>query len=153
VKNLSYKTIRYPGHCGLIRAMMAIGLTSSDPIVVDGAVVNPRRTLEALLERNLPSLGADVTLLRVDASGELDGRPATIRHQLVAYADSVNGVSSMMRCTGFPAAAVARMMADGTISQRGVIPQELAVPADRLLAELAVRDLEIERTTQPGSAG
>jgi lysine 6-dehydrogenase len=150
VRNLNYKTIRYPGHCELIRAMMAIGLTSYDPIVVDGVVVNPRRTLEALLDRHLPSGGADVTLLRVDAIGELNGEKITIRFQLIDYADSVNGISSMMRCTGFPAAAVARMMADGTISRRGVIPQEIAVPADRLMTDLAARGVEIERTVLRG---
>ncbi|HUX08090.1 MAG TPA: saccharopine dehydrogenase C-terminal domain-containing protein [Acidobacteriota bacterium] len=150
VDELDYKTIRYPGHCEQVRLLMYLGLTESDPIIVDGQAVNPRRTLEALLDRSLPSAGADVTLLRVDASGELGGRKTTIRFQLIDYADSANGISSMMRCTGFPAGAVARMMADGTINQRGVLPQELVVPAERLMADLAARGVEIERSEISG---
>jgi len=145
VRELDYKTVRYPGHCVLIRALMAIGLTESDPIVVDGTVVSPRRTLEVLLDRHLPASGADVTLLRVEAEGALGGAPAKIRYQLVDFADGENGISSMARCTGFPAAAVARMMADGTISKHGVVPQELVVPPDRLVEELAQRGVEIEK--------
>ena len=145
VHQLDYKTVRYPGHAALIRAMMAVGLTSSDPVVVDGKAVAPRKVLETLLERYLPSVGDDVTLLRCEARGTLDGQPATVSYQLVDFADAANGISSMMRCTGFPAAAVARMMADGTISQRGARPQELVVPADRLAEELAARGIEVEK--------
>ena len=145
VRQLDYKTVRYPGHAGLIRAMMTVGLTSGDPVVVDGKAVAPRRLLEILLERYLPAAGDDVTLLRCEASGTLDGSPATISYQLVDFADAANGISSMMRCTGFPAAAVTRMMADGTISQRGARPQELVVPADRLAEELAARGVEVEK--------
>jgi len=107
--------------------------------------VSPRRTLEVLLDRHLPASGADVTLLRVEAEGALGGAPAKIRYQLVDFADGENGISSMARCTGFPAAAVARMMADGTISKHGVVPQELVVPPDRLVEELAQRGVEIEK--------
>ena len=146
LRDLDYKTIRYPGHCRLIRAMVAIGLAESGPVAVDGRPLSPRRVLETLLDRHLPSAGPDVTLLRVDCAGQLEGRPATVRHQLIDYADSESGLSSMQRCTGFPAAAVARMLADGTIGERGTLPQELAVPAERLAAELAARGVEIKRT-------
>jgi len=146
VRELDYKTIRYPGHCRLMRAMVAIGLADSGPLTVDGQPVSPRRTLEALLDRHLPSAGIDVTLLRIDCMGQLEGQTATIRHQLIDYADSENGLSSMQRCTGFPAAAVARMLAEGSIGERGTLPQELAVPAGRLAAELAARGVEIKRT-------
>jgi len=41
---------------------------------------------------------------------------------------------------------VARMLAEGSIGERGTLPQELAVPAGRLAAELAARGVEIART-------
>ena len=146
VRDLDYKTIRYPGHCLLFRAFAAVGLTNYGPITVDGRETSPRRTLEALLEAHLPSAGVDVTLMRVDCRGTLEGRQATIRYDLVDYADSETGLSSMMRCTGFPAAAVARMLADGGITRRGAVPQELTVPADRLTEELRARGLDLKRS-------
>lgn len=146
VRNLDYKTIRYPGHCSHFRVMAAIGLTDYGPIIVEGREVSPRKTLEALLDSYLPSTGVDVTLMRVDCTRVVEGKRKTVRHQMVDYADSATGLTSMMRCTGFPAAAVARMMADGTITDRGVIPQETVVPAERLAEELRERGVEIEQS-------
>lgn len=151
VLEINYKTVRYPGHCVLFRAMAAVGLTDSDPVVAEGKTVSPRALLEVLLDRHLPSAGADVTLLRVDCIGTLNGKPVTVRYQIVDFADTENGLSSMMRCTGFPAAAVARMMADGTISRRGTVSQELVVPADRLEDDLRARGVILERSIISGN--
>lgn len=146
VRNLDYKTVRYPGHRNQMRTLTALGMASGEPIDVEGRPVRPRDVLAALLERALPALGVDVTLFRVEADGLLEGRAATIRYQLIDYADSEAGLSSMMRCTGFPAAAVARLLDDGTIAQRGVLRQESVVPADRLTAELAHRGIAVKRS-------
>ena len=49
VRNLNYKTIRYPGHCAKFRTMIDLGLCSSEAIDVDGSPVKPRRVLGELL--------------------------------------------------------------------------------------------------------
>jgi lysine 6-dehydrogenase len=146
VRSLEYKTVRYPGHIQHFRVIHAIGLTRSDEIGVDGARVAPRRLLEKLLQDYLPDSGPDVTLLRVDCTGTLDGAETLVRHQLIDYADEKNGHSSMMRCTSFPATAIARMIGDGTIAMKGTQPQELVVPAETLRAELAKRGIKVERS-------
>jgi lysine 6-dehydrogenase len=143
---LDYKTIRYPGHCHIFRTLAALGLMDYGPVEVDGREAVPRRVLEALLETRLPAAGTDVTLMRVECTGVKSGEKTTVRYQLIDYTDSVNGLSSMKRCTAFPAAAVARMLADGTIEQRGVLTQEAVVPAQRLFIELKKRGLEIGKT-------
>ncbi|HEV7454300.1 MAG TPA: saccharopine dehydrogenase C-terminal domain-containing protein, partial [Candidatus Saccharimonadales bacterium] len=43
IRELDYKTIRYAGHCDKFKAMIDLGLCSSDPIPVDGSAVKPRR--------------------------------------------------------------------------------------------------------------
>ena len=48
----------------------------------------------------------------------------------------------MMRMTGYPAAIIAWMLAAGVITERGARPQELVVPAERLLAELGRRGVQ-----------
>src|SRR5436190_23799154 len=55
VKELDYKTIRYPGHCAKFKTMIDLGLCSSEPLPLNGMRVAPRRLLADLLVRNLPA--------------------------------------------------------------------------------------------------
>src|SRR5205814_9436056 len=64
VKELDYKTIRYPGHCEKFKTMIDLGLCSSDPMAVDGARIAPRQVLADLLVRNLPADEPDAVLVR-----------------------------------------------------------------------------------------
>ncbi|MCA1640788.1 MAG: saccharopine dehydrogenase NADP-binding domain-containing protein [Acidobacteria bacterium] len=51
IKELDYKTIRYPGHCAQFKLLIDLGLASSDEIELDGARVRPRRLLGELMQR------------------------------------------------------------------------------------------------------
>jgi lysine 6-dehydrogenase len=54
-------------------------------------------------------------------------------------------MTAMMRTTAFPAAIIARMLAAGTITVRGVIPPETSVPGDVMIRELARRGIRVSR--------
>src|SRR4029077_19483995 len=69
VRELDYKTIRYPGHCAKFKTMIDLGLCSSEAVNVDGRPVAPRRLLSDLLVRNLPHDEPDVVLVRVEFAG------------------------------------------------------------------------------------
>ena len=43
VRELDYKTIRYPGHCERFKLLIDLGLCASDEVEVDGSRVTPRR--------------------------------------------------------------------------------------------------------------
>ncbi|HEY6139688.1 MAG TPA: saccharopine dehydrogenase C-terminal domain-containing protein [Thermoanaerobaculia bacterium] len=137
VRELDYKTIRYPGHCAKFKTMIDLGLCSSEP--VNGVV--PRKLLGALLERNLPHDEPDVVLVRVEVKG--DGR--ALRYDIIDRHDPSTGLSAMMRTTAFPAAIVALMMARGQIEKKGALPQERCVPPELFMEELAARDIHVER--------
>ena len=49
----------------------------------------------------------------------------------------------MMRTTSFPAAVTAVMMADGTITERGVLTPERCIPPDPFIEALQTRGLDI----------
>ena len=137
VRELDYKTIRYPGHCAKFKTMIDLGLCSSE--AVNGVV--PRKLLGALLERNLPHDEPDVVLVRVEVKG--DGR--ALRYDIIDRHDPSTGLSAMMRTTAFPAAIVALMMARGQIEKKGALPQERCVPPELFMEELAARDIHVER--------
>jgi lysine 6-dehydrogenase len=50
LKNIDYKTIRYPGHCEKIRAMIGLGFADDDKIEVDGIRVSPRSVFKTMRE-------------------------------------------------------------------------------------------------------
>lgn len=149
VRELDYKTIRYPGHCAKFKAMIDLGLCSSDAIDVDGAPVKPRRLLGELLVRNLPHDEPDAVLVRV----EMTGGGKRLRYDIVDRSDPETGLSAMMRTTAFPASIVALMMARNQTTSKGALPQERCIPPDPFMDELAARNIKVDATTGSAVAG
>lgn len=139
VRDLDYKTIRYPGHCARFKTMIDLGLCSSAPLDVDGAAVKPRRLLGELLVKNLPHDEPDVVLVRVEFEG--DGK--RLRYDIIDRFDPQTGLSAMMRTTAFPASIVALMMARGQTTARGALPQERCIDPALFMKELAARRIDV----------
>lgn len=146
VRNLEYKTIRYPGHLDKVKAMADLGFFDNDPQEVDGVDIVPRVLAVHLLREHLSFDEPDVILLRVSARGTVDGHPREIRYEMIDNYDVSTGLSAMMRTTGFPIAQIAFMLATGEITARGALPQETCVPTQGFLAGLMEHGLRIERT-------
>nr|KXH71083.1 MAG: hypothetical protein AM324_09220 [Candidatus Thorarchaeota archaeon SMTZ1-83] len=144
IKNLDYKTLRYPGHAEKMYAFLKLGLMSGEEEDFDGARVAPRTVLEKLLERNLPPTGKDATLIRVTVEGDINGDSRIVEYQVIDLFDEESNLTSMMRTTAFPASAVATMSVSGSIGDRGVLPPEVAVPPSEFIEEMRKRGIEIE---------
>ncbi len=140
VQELDYKTVRYPGHCAKFKAMIDLGLCSSDPIEAGGVRVVPRRVFGDLLVRSLPHDEPDVVLVRVEVSG--GGK--RLRYDIIDRFDPATGLSAMMRTTSFPASIVALMMARGQTTSKGALPQERCIPPEPFMEELAKRKIRVE---------
>ncbi len=143
VRNLDYKTIRYAGHCDKFKAMIDLGLCSSDPVEIDATSVTPRQLFARLLEKHLPADGPDYVLVRLDFAGTKDGQSKTLRYDIVDKFDTVTGLSAMMRTTAFPASIIAQMMARGEVLTRGATPQEKAIDPQKFVAELERRNINL----------
>ncbi|HEX8173077.1 MAG TPA: saccharopine dehydrogenase C-terminal domain-containing protein [Thermoanaerobaculia bacterium] len=142
VRELDYKTIRYPGHCDKFKTMIDLGLCSSEPLTVDGVTIKPRRVLGDLLVAKLPHDEPDVVLVRVEFAG--DGR--RLRYDIIDRHDPETGLSAMMRTTAFPASIVALMMARGQTTSKGALPQERCIPPQPFMDELAARRIDVRVT-------
>jgi len=145
VNELDYKTIRYPGHGHKMWCLLKLGLMDSKEIDVDGTKVTPRRVLEKLLEENLPPSGKDATLIRTTVEGWKGTESRIIEYQVVDLFDEETGLTSMMRTTSFPAAVTALMMADGRITERGVLTPERCIPPDLFIEALRERGIDIKQ--------
>lgn len=147
LRNLDYKTLRYPGHCAVFAALRDLGFLAEAAV----AGVTPRTFTEHLLERALSDdEDTDVVLLRVVVEGDRDGVPASITFEIIDHHDPVTGHSAMARTTAYSAAAVAYMLAAGAITRRGVMPGELALPLEAYLAAVRARGITIVERTEPG---
>lgn len=145
VNELDYKTIRYPGHGHKMWCLLKLGFMNSKEIDIDGKKVSPRRVLEKLLENNLPPSGKDATLIRVMVDGWKGTESRKIEYEVVDLFDDSTGLTSMMRTTSFPAAVTALMMADGRITERGVLTPERCIPPEEFIEALRSRGIDIKQ--------
>ena len=147
VDTLEYKTLRYPGHARIMRAIRELGLLSDREVVHNGSRVNPRKFF---IEQIKPLLsgdgGGDIVVVRVDVAGSRNGRAERIRYHLLDRHDPAIGISAMARTTGFSLAITALMQARGHIRPGVGTPDEV-VPHGRYIDELRIRGIDIEQTT------
>ncbi len=150
IRMMEYKTLRYPGHAAIIRAIRGLGLLDLAPITVRGQAVVPREVFIAAAEPRLrrPE-GRDLVALRVEAEGRRGGQPIRIVYDLLDYFDEANGISAMERTTGYSLSITGQLQASGRTRSPGVFTPDQAVPADLYIAELARRGIHIERREEP----
>lgn len=156
------RTLRYPGHATLMRALRETGLLSLEPVEVGGASVRPRDLLAKLLfpKWTYADGEEDLTVMRVVVEGVMAKTRAIFSWELFDHLDRSTGFSSMSRTTAFPATSVGRMMLDGTIRTEGLFAPEQLQPLgpilDRILKELRAHGIEyrasVERMSEPTPA-
>lgn len=152
VKEMWEKTLRYPGHAEKVRLLKELGFFSSEEVDVNGVSLQPKKLTAKLLERKLckPDV-KDVVALRVDVHGLK--KTVRVRHTytLVDFYDEESGVTAMARTTAYTASAVAKLVLEGVIRLKGVVPPE-RLGMDReiyqqIVAELNSRGVKISAET------
>lgn len=120
--NMKEKTLRYPGHIEKMRLLRDTGLLSADPVTISGQPVRPIDLTAKLLfpQWKLEEGEEDVTVMKVVAEGEKDGRKVRYTWDLFDRYDPVTGVHSMARTTGYTATVALRMIADGLYTRKGM---------------------------------
>ncbi len=144
IPSMEYKTLRYPGHAAIMEAIRELGLLELEPIDVKGMKVSPRDVAVAAMGPRLTKPeGRDLVALRVTVKGKKDGKPKTAAWELVDRYDEERGISAMMRTTGYSLSITGQMQARGEIAAPGVHTPDECIPAERYIAELAKRGVDI----------
>lgn len=115
VRNLNYKTIRYPGHAQIMKALLN-----------DLNLRNRREVLKDILENAVPATMQDVVIVFVTVSGMKGGRLMQETYVNKVYAQEIGGEvkSAIQITTAGSVCAVLDMLADGKLPQTGFIRQE-----------------------------
>lgn len=143
VRELNYKTVRFPGHAEKFKALMDLGFASSEPVTVGTNVLTAREMFVELLKRKLPSGGPDAVLCRVLIEGTKGRKPARLTYEFIDFYNSNSNITAMMRTTSYPVSVIAQLIVHQHITARGVYTPEQCVPLEPLVSELGKRDIQI----------
>jgi saccharopine dehydrogenase-like NADP-dependent oxidoreductase len=123
VRTMNYRTIRYPGHQAIIKALLN-----------DLNLKNRRDILKDLFENALPATMQDVVVIFVTVCGWRDGRYMQETYANKIYAAPVAGkmMSAIQITTAAGIAAVLDLLAQGKLPAKGFVRQEEIPLADFL---------------------
>ncbi|MFD2262019.1 saccharopine dehydrogenase family protein [Lacibacterium aquatile] len=123
VETLTYKTIRYPGHCEAMRL-----------ILEDLHLKSRRPLLKEILEGAIPETRQDVIIVFVTATGMQDGRLNQISFARAIHGAELDGhaFSGIEITTAGAAAAMIDLKYQGKLPQSGFVRQEDVSLADFL---------------------
>lgn len=149
LKEFAEKTVRWPGHWQGVQTLKECGMLDIDPVEFQGTRIIPRKFLLAMITpRLVPREGeTDVCVMYNTLEGVKDGKKVKIEYFMWDEADTVNGISSMMRATGYPLAITAAMIAKGRIKEKGIVAPEDGIKNElyqEFLGELKKRNIEIK---------
>jgi lysine 6-dehydrogenase len=136
VGDLEYKTLRFPGHGEVFRALLEIGMFDEAPGQFG---VSPRDILLASLDQSLPRGEPDLVLVRVTLIA--GGSESIWQFEDVEQ----NGFTALARTTAFPATALIDLIGRGAVNRPGVLTMNEAVTGNELLPELEPVNIIVER--------
>jgi saccharopine dehydrogenase-like NADP-dependent oxidoreductase len=115
VRNLNYRTIRYPGHAVIMRALLN-----------DLRLRDRRDVLKNILEHAVPTTLQDVVIVFVTVSGRNQGRLVQETYANKIYSRDVDGrvLSAIQITTAAAICTVLDLLASGALRRSGFIRQE-----------------------------
>ena len=117
VKDLNYKTIRYPGHNAIVKLLLNdLGLSSH------------RDLLKSVLETSVPATPQDVIVIFVTVSGLQNGRLTQESYAKNVYGKEMDGQrwSAIQLTTAAGICAMVDLVRDGSLPGQGLVKQEQA---------------------------
>lgn len=145
LRNLGRYVLRWPGHCALWQTLVDLHLLDDEPVMVDGAAVDRKRFLAAVIEPHIQYAPdeRDVVVVRIDVTGRKNGKTMRVHHQVIDLRDLDTGHTAMCRTVGYTASIGAQMIASGQISKRGLLAAVNDVPYEPFAQELRKRGIQI----------
>jgi saccharopine dehydrogenase-like NADP-dependent oxidoreductase len=115
VKNLNYRTVRYPGHRDIMKMLLQ-----------DLRLMDNRPLLKEIFENSLPLTYQDVVLVFISVSGMKDGQLVQETYANKVYNETINGKlwSAIQVTTAAGICTVLDLMAEGKLPSQGFVKQE-----------------------------
>ena len=137
VRTLNYRTIRYPGHAAIMKALLN-----------DLGLRDRREVLKDILENALPATLQDVVVIFVTVSGRKNGRLMQETYANKIYSRRVGNTvrSAIQITTASGICSVLDMLASGALPAKGFVRQE-DIALDTFLANRFGRNYALATST------
>lgn len=144
VNELDFKSIRYPGHRDIFKALFNLGFGSTQIIDIKSSI-SYRDLLVRQLKRNLPEDQEDMVLMKVDITGAKDGVQTRRSYELIEYFDNSSNMSALMKCASLPSITIAKLIHQGQVpGSGGVQPPELLPIRQEILELLSEKGISLD---------
>jgi lysine 6-dehydrogenase len=153
IPDMKEKTLRYPGHIGLMQSLMQAGFFNDNEIEVKGKKIRPIDVTSAILfDQWKPEVGeAEFTIMKIIIKGVENNAPKMIEYLLYDEYDVATQTPSMSRTTGYACNAFANMIANKLFVNKGVFPPELVGSNEKcfdfVMTYLAERNVHYTKKT------
>lgn len=139
VEALNYKTVRYPGHCEIVKLL-----------VRDLRLARRRDVLKDVLETAIPGTDQDVVLVFVSVSGTRDGVLTQQTFARKVYAADVGGrrLSAIQLTTAAGICAMADLVREEKLPTSGFVRQEQCALDEFLANRFGALYLQAKEVTQ-----
>jgi len=146
IRSVEWRLGLPPAHTLPLRALVASGMASSEPVRVNGHDVIPRDVLVAVLPRQggAPEDPGALERLRAHVVGTRGGERVEIDADLPLTQCAEWGTDSGTYSTGVPPSIAAQLLASGQALRTGVGGPEVIVPVTPFFAALASRGMHAE---------
>ena len=146
IRSVEWRLGLPPAHTLPLRALVASGMASTEPVRVNGHDVVPREVLVAVLARQGGAADDPGALerLRAHVVGTRAGERVEIDADLPLTQRSEWGTDSGTYSTGVPPSVAAQLLASGQALRTGVGGPEVILPVEPFFAALAQRGMHAE---------
>ena len=127
IPNMKEKTLRYPGHIDLMKALIAGGFFGKEKISYNGTLISPLEFSSSILFKQweLGEEEEEFTVMQIKISGKENGKEKIIVYNLYDEYDAATKTSSMARTTGYTCTGAVNLLINNLFNEKGVFPPEL----------------------------
>jgi len=122
IPEMKEKTLRYPGHSQLIKALRDSGFFDKDELFIDDKLIKPINFTSKLLYKQwkLERGEKEFTVMRI----LIESDKKFISYEIYDEYDEATQKTSMARTTGYTCTAVARLLLEKKYNRIGIVPPE-----------------------------
>jgi len=143
-------SLRWPGWSAFWRPLKELGFLSEEPVEGLGGKVSPMDFLDKFLGPRLEYQDDEKDLIAMINifEGIKDDKPMRFTSSMLIERDLSTGILAMSKGVGYTACIVAKMIARGEISQKGVLSPLTHIPVAPFMERLKKRGIVINETME-----
>jgi len=143
-------SLRWPGWSDFWRPLKELGFLSEDPVPGLGSKVSPRDFLDKFLGPRMKYQEDEKDLIAMINvfEGIIDNKPMRMTSSMLIERDLDTGILAMSKGVGYTACIVAKMIARGEITEKGVLSPLTHIPVAPFMERLKKRGIVIKETME-----